>query len=173
VGALVAVLAVAFVLPVTTHRVTDDGIRRALGCVHACTAEATARLAGTVDADPAPMVAELERSLARVRLSVAPLVHPLNPLLGRKRRARRVLALLDARARAIRGPVAAAAVPEASHDARLTASCRRVEAAVEALTGGRDIEVRTAPAASEPALTHLHGLERALAELAAPLRTPS
>lgn len=173
VGALGAVLAVAFVLPVTTHRVTDDGIRRALGCVHACTAQAAARLAGTVDADPAPMVAELERSLARVRLSVAPLVHPLNPLLGRKRRARRVLALLDDCAREIRGLVAVAADPEASHDARLTAACRRVEAAVEALTGGRDIEVRTAPAASEPALTHLHGLERALAELAAPLRTPS
>ncbi|MFF9763868.1 MULTISPECIES: FUSC family protein [Streptomyces] len=173
VGALGAVLAVAFVLPVTTHSVTDAWIQRALRCVHACTAEAAARLAGTADADPAPTVAELEQLLARVRLSVAPLVHPLNPMLGRKRRARRVLDLLDDCAREIRGLVAVAADPEASHDARLAAACWRVEAAVEALTGGRDIAVRTSPAGTEPALAHLHGLERALAELAAPLRTPS
>ncbi|MER7486276.1 FUSC family protein [Streptomyces sp. NPDC126497] len=173
VGALGAVLAVAFVLPVTTHSVTDDWIRRALRCVHACTAEAAARLAGAADADPAPRVAELEQLLARVRLSVAPLVHPLNPVLGRKRRARRVLALLDDCAREIRGLVAVAADPEASHDARLAAACWRVETAVEALTDGRDIAVRTSPAGTGPALAHLHGLERALAELAAPLRTPS
>ncbi|AZM63644.1 MULTISPECIES: FUSC family protein [unclassified Streptomyces] len=173
VGALGAALAVAFVLPVTTHSITDTWIQRALRRVHACTAEAAARLAGTPGADPGPLVAELEQLLARVRLSVAPLVHPLNPMLGRKRRARRVLALLDDCAREIRGLVAVAADPEASHDVRLTAACWRVEAAVEALTGGRYIAVRTAPAASEPALAHLHGLERALAELATPLKAPS
>ncbi|WP_343997300.1 FUSC family protein [Streptomyces thermocarboxydovorans] len=173
VGALGAVLAVAFVLPVTTHSVTDAWIQRALRCVHACTAETAARLAGTEGADPRPKVAELEQLLARVRLSVAPLVHPLNPMLGRKRRARRVLDLLDDCAREIRGLVAVAADPEASHDARLAAACWRVEAAVEALTEGRDVAPRTAPAATEPALEHLHGLECALAELAAPLRAPS
>ncbi|CAL9383516.1 hypothetical protein SUDANB176_01108 [Streptomyces sp. enrichment culture] len=173
VGALGAVLAVAFVLPVTTHSITDAWIQRALHCVHACTSQAAARLAGAEGADPAPKVAELEQLLARVRLSVAPLVHPLNPVRGRKRRARRVLALLDDCAREVRGLVAVAADPEASHDARLAAACRRVEVAVEALTDGRDIAVRTAPAAAEGALAHLHGLERALAELAAPLRTPS
>jgi hypothetical protein len=173
VGALGAALAVALVLPVTTHSVTDAWIQRALRCVHACTAETAARLAGTTGADPTPKVAELEQLLARVRLSVAPLVHPLNPMLGRKRRARRVLDLLDDCAREIRGLVAVAADPEASHDARLATACRRVQAAVEALTDGRDIAVRTAPAADEPLLAHLHGLERALAELAAPLRAPS
>ncbi|MFF9206057.1 FUSC family protein [Streptomyces sp. NPDC014986] len=173
VGALGAALAVAFVLPVTTHGVTDAWIRRALRCVHACTARTAARLAGAADADPAPTVAELEQLLARVRLSVAPLVHPLNPMLGRKRRARRVLALLDDCAREIRGLVAVAADPEASHDVRLAAACRRVEVAVEALTDGRDLAVEAAPAATEPALAHLHGLERALAELAVPLRAPS
>ncbi|MGC3003486.1 FUSC family protein, partial [Streptomyces sp. G35A] len=85
----------------------------------------------------------------------------------------RVLGLLDDCAREIRGLVAVAADPEASHDARLATACRRVQAAVEALTDGRDIAVRTAPAADEPVLAHLHGLERALAELAAPLRAPS
>ncbi len=168
VGALGAALAVVFVLPVSTHSVTDAWIQRALRCVHACTAQTAARLAGTPDADPAPTVTELEQLLARVRLSVAPLVHPLNPMLGRKRRARRVLALLDDCAREIRGLVAVAADPEASHDARLAAACWRVEAAVEALTGGRDIVVRTAPPATEPALAHLHSLERALAELSTP-----
>ncbi|NED74044.1 FUSC family protein, partial [Streptomyces sp. SID9944] len=44
VGALGAWLAVLFVLPVSTHAVTDAWIRRALRCVHACTAEAAARL---------------------------------------------------------------------------------------------------------------------------------
>lgn len=174
VGALGAVLAVLFVLPVTTHATTDAWIQRALRCVHVCTAEAAARLAGSATADPAPRVAELEQLLGRVRLSVAPLVHPLNPMLGRKRRARRVLALLDDCAREIRGLVAVAADPEASHDARLAAACWRVEAAVEALTaGGSDRVHRPAETPAEPALAHLHSLERALADLAEPLRTPS
>ncbi|MDT0610567.1 FUSC family protein [Streptomyces lancefieldiae] len=174
VGALGAALAVLFVLPVTTHAVNDAWIQRALRCVHACTAEAAARLSGTEDADPAPRVAELEQLLGRVRLSLAPLVHPLNPMYRRKRRARRVLSLLDDCAREIRGLVAVAADPEASHDARLAAACWRVEAAVEALTGGGAVPARAdGPLAAEPALAHLHGLERALAELAAPLRSPS
>ncbi|MFD3502893.1 FUSC family protein [Streptomyces sp. NPDC058678] len=217
IGALGAVLAVLLVLPVTTHTVTDAWIQRALRCVHACTAEAATRLAGGASADPVARVAELEQLLGRVRLSVAPLVHPLNPMFGRKRRARRVLALLDDCAREIRGLVAVAADPEASHDARLAAACWRVEAAVEALIGdGLDAGARdhiTLPAsrpsavvpgsrpsaavpvprpsaalpvprqsaavppprppAADPALAHLHGLERALAELAAPLRRPS
>jgi hypothetical protein len=174
VGALGAVLAVLFVLPVTTHAVTDARIQQALRCVHACTAEAAARLAGAPGADPAGRIAELEQLLGRVRQSVAPLVHPLNPLLGRKRRAGRVLALLDDCAREMRGLVAVAADPEASHDARLAAACRRVEAAVEALTTGGARPTVTAPAGreAEPALAHLHGLEHALAQLAAPLRTP-
>ncbi|MGP4014031.1 FUSC family protein [Streptomyces sp. 4N124] len=174
VGALGAVLAVLFVLPVTTHTVTDAWIRRALRCVHACTAEAAARLAGNEGADPTARVAELEQLLGRVRLSVAPLVHPLNPMLGRKRRARRVLALLDDCAREIRGLAAVAADPEASHDARLAAACWRVETAVEALTDGGVIpESAIEATATEPALAHLHGVERALADLAKPLRAPS
>ncbi|MFK4149974.1 FUSC family protein [Streptomyces sp. NPDC004065] len=185
VGALGAWLAVLFVLPVSTHAVTGAWIQRALRCVHACTTEAAARLAGVADADPAPLVAELEQLLGRVRISVAPLTHPLNPMRGRRRRARRVLALLDDCAREIRGLVAVAADPEASHDARLAAACLRVEAAVEALTTGGPEQAPTAaapgqgtsgtvrPAPAPVALTHVHGLEHALAELAAPLRAPS
>ncbi|MEV0172065.1 FUSC family protein [Streptomyces sp. NPDC050803] len=175
VGALGAVLAVLFVLPVTTHAVTDAWIQRALRCVHAATAEAAARLSGSTTADPASRVAELEQLLARVRLSVAPLVHPLNPMRRRKHRARQVLTLLDDCAREIRGLVTVAADPIASHDARLAAACWRVEAAVEALTGGPEtFTVTTAqPPVTEPALTHLHSLEQALTELATPLRTPS
>ncbi|MGW7424555.1 FUSC family protein [Streptomyces sp. NPDC054813] len=173
VGAVGAGLAVLFVLPVTTHVITDAWIQRALRCVHACTAEAAARLAGSATADPALRVAELEQLLGRVRLSVAPLVHPLTPMPGRRRRARRVLALLDDCAREIRGLVAVAADPEASHDARLAAACWRVEAAVEALTRGSAHSTGPAEPPTEAALVHLHGLERALAELAEPLRAPS
>ncbi|MGV9426932.1 FUSC family protein [Streptomyces sp. NPDC003656] len=173
VGVVGAALAVLFVLPVTTHLTTDASIQRALRCVRACTAEAAARLAGS-DADPAPRVAELEQLLGRVRLSVAPLTHPLNPLLWRKHRARRVLALLDDCAREVRGLVAVAADPVASHDARLAAACWRVEAAVEALTeGGAGHILRPSETPAEPALAHLHGLERALAELAEPLHAPA
>ncbi|MFF1545910.1 FUSC family protein [Streptomyces sp. NPDC058291] len=187
VGALGAVLAVLLVLPVTTHSVTDAWVERALRCVHVCTAEAAARLAGSPTADPAPRVAELEQILARVRLSLAPLVHPLSPLRARKGRARQVLALLDDCAREVRGLAAVAADPEASHDARLVSACRRVETAVEALTApsaadGRRPEqaadgrrpartvvvAHSAPA--EPVLAHLHALEQALLELAVPLR---
>ncbi|WP_030266694.1 FUSC family protein [Streptomyces violens] len=190
VGALGAVLAVLLVLPVTTHATTDAWIERALRCVHACTAEAAARLAGSAAADPAPRIAELELLLGKVRVSIAPLVHPLSPLRARKERARQVVALLDDCAREVRGLAAVAADPEASHDDRLTAACRRVEAAVAALTtperaaeraagqqrervaGQQWVAVAAAPriSATEPALAHLDGLERALAELAVPLR---
>ncbi|MET7547888.1 MULTISPECIES: FUSC family protein [unclassified Streptomyces] len=179
-GALGAALAVVLVLPVTLHATTDAWIQRALHCVHACTAEAAARLAGSPTADPAPRVTELEALLGRVRLSLAPLVHPLNPLRARKARARQVLVLLDLCAREVRGLAAVAADPDASHDARLDAACRRVESAVLALAQPRPVrtELFAAPAhaphhhpGAEAALTHLHALEGALAELAAPLHT--
>ncbi|PJT49862.1 hypothetical protein CWI85_15190, partial [Streptomyces albidoflavus] len=79
-GAVGAALAVLLVLPVTTHTTTDAWVRRALCCVHLCAVEAAGRLAGSPGADPAPRVAELEALLERVRVSVAPLVHPLSPL---------------------------------------------------------------------------------------------
>lgn len=176
-GAAGAALAVALVLPVTTHTVTDRWVRRALRAVHGCTAAAARRLAGDTAADPAPRAAELEALLGRVRLSLAPLVHPLNPLPARKERARQVLALLDDCAREARGLVALAADPDASHDARLTAACARVEAAVELLVGAVPERAFLAHAGTpghhpgaEQALAHLHGLERALTALAAPLR---
>ncbi|MET7698260.1 FUSC family protein [Streptomyces sp. NPDC005485] len=177
VGALGAALAVALVLPITTHAVTDQWVHRALYAVHGCTAAAAARLAGDATADPAPRAAELEALLGRVRMAVAPLVHPLHPIRARKTRARQVLALLDDCAREVRGLAAVAADPDASHDARLTAACRRVEAAVETLVGAVPERAATAHAGApghhpgaEQALAHLHGLERALAALATPLR---
>ncbi|MFI5750746.1 FUSC family protein [Streptomyces sp. NPDC051644] len=176
-GVLGAMLAVLLVLPVTTHATTDAWIQRALRCVHACTAEAAARLSGSTTADPAPRISELEALLGRVRLSLAPLVHPLSPLRARKARAGQVLALLDTCAREVRGLASVAADPEASHDARLAAACWRVEASVEALTAPHlphragVPSIPAHPAVAEPALAHLHGLERALAELAAPLHS--
>lgn len=179
VGALGAALAVLLVLPVTTHTTTDAWIQRALHCVHACTSEAAARLAGSPAADPARYVAELEVLLGRVRLSLAPLVHPLSPLRARRTRARQVIELLDRCAQEVRGLASVAADPDASHDARLAAACWRVEAAVEALTmpdtarSETDVPVAAVhPSGGEPALSHLHGLEQALKALAVPLRSP-
>lgn len=181
VGAVGAALAVTLVLPVTTHAATNAWIRLAVRSVHECTTVAMRRLAGDEDADPAPHAAELELLLARVRMSLAPLVHPLSPLRARKARARQVLVLLDDCAREVRGLAAVAADPYASHDARLAAACWRVETAVHALEPGTG--PAHAPAAGdsaaaahhhpgvEAALAHLHGLERALAGLATPLRT--
>ncbi|WP_267243481.1 FUSC family protein [Streptomyces sp. PR69] len=181
VGALGAALGVALVLPVTTHAATNAWIERALSCVHGCTAAAARRLAGDEQADPAPLAAELELLLGRVRLALAPLVHPLSPLRARKARARQVIALLDDCAREVRGLVQVAGDPDASHDARLAAACHRVEEAVHALvpSGARSFATRTAGApalpphhpGAEAALSHLHGLERALTELSTPLRT--
>jgi hypothetical protein len=177
VGALGAALAVALILPVTTHAVTDRWVERALHAVHGCTAAAARRLAGDAGADPAPRVAELEALLGRVRMALAPLVHPLNPHRARKARARQILALLDDCAREARGLAALAADPDASHDARLTAACGRVETAVETLVGAVPEPALPAHAAApghhpgaEQALAHLHGLEHALGALAAPLR---
>ncbi|WP_189960798.1 FUSC family protein [Streptomyces violascens] len=181
VGALGAVVGVALVLPVSTHAATDAWIQRALHCVRRCTAAAAHRLAGDESADPAPRAAELELLLGRVRHSLAPLVHPLSPFRARRARAHQVLVLLDDCAREVRGLAAVAADPAASHDARLTAACQRVEAAVAALVSpSPDPSPWTALTAlpaphhhpgAEVALTHLHGLERALGELAAPLRS--
>ncbi|MEU6733486.1 FUSC family protein [Streptomyces physcomitrii] len=179
VGAVAAGLAVLLVLPVTTHATNHAWIRRALGCVHAATAAATARLSHDPAADPAPHAAELELLLGRVRLALAPLVHPLSPFRARKARARQVIALLDDCAREVRGLVAVSADPVASHDVRLTAACWRVEAAAEALTAGEtglDRAVTEARetrqgAGGDTALVHLHGLEKALSELATPLLT--
>ncbi|MEU2390879.1 FUSC family protein [Streptomyces sp. NPDC007369] len=176
VGALGAALAVALILPVTTHAANDAWIQRALYCVRAATSAALDRLAGDPGADPAPHAAELELLLGRARAALAPLVHPLSPLRARKARARQVLALLDDCAREVRGLVAVAADPQASHDARLAAACWRVEAAVEALTASDGPAephppAVPRPAAAEPALVHLHGLENALVALHAPLRT--
>ncbi|MCT9143523.1 FUSC family protein [Streptomyces violarus] len=177
VGALCAALAVVFVLPVTTHATNDAWIRRALQGVHAATAEATARLAGDPKGDPAPHAAELELLLGRVRMALAPLMHPLNPFRARKARARQVIELLDDCAREVRGLVSVAADPVASHDARLAAACWRVEAAVKALTAS-DLGRRGVASASgeipqqdetESALVHLRGLEKALSDLAMPL----
>ncbi|MET9347938.1 FUSC family protein [Streptomyces termitum] len=179
VGALAAVLAVLLILPVTTHAVNDAWIQRALRALHAATAASERRLAGDGAADPRPHVAELDLVLGRVRLSLAPLVHPLAPFRGRKDRARRVLALLDECAAEVRGLAAVAADPDASHDARLAAACWRVEAAVERLTSSRTPEPAVPAAAPEavphpapPALGHVSGLERLLAALDEPLRTP-
>lgn len=182
VGALGAVLAVLLVLPVTTHATTHAWIEEAVRCVHRCTAESAARLAGSAEADPAPHVTELEGLLGRVRLSLAPLMHPLSPLRARKARARRVLALLDDCAREVRGLAAVTAHPAASHDARLAAACGRVEAAFHALVGPQGTAGVPAPASTadavrhcagvEAALHHLHSLERALADLAGPVHSP-
>ncbi|MET9827661.1 hypothetical protein ABZ038_39845, partial [Streptomyces sp. NPDC006349] len=69
---------------------------------------------------------------------------------------------------------------------RLGAACGRGETALEALpgggaspapgsarAGGTPAARAGGPRAAEPALAHLHGLEHALAELAAPLRPSS
>ncbi|MEU1801621.1 FUSC family protein [Streptomyces sp. NPDC019937] len=179
VGAAGAGLAVALVLPVTTHAATDAWIRRALESVRRCAADAARRLAGDPAADPAPHVAELESALRGLRGSIAPLLHPLSPLRARRARARQVMLALDDCARQARGLAALAADPVASHDARLTAACARVEAAVGRLTAPVGPS-RAAPAPAGPpphpatdrALAHLHDLEAALTGLADPLRAP-
>ncbi|MFI6644004.1 FUSC family protein [Streptomyces sp. NPDC050504] len=181
-GALGAAIGVALVLPVTTHAATDAWIQRALRCVHECTATAARRLGGDEAADPARHVADLELLLGRVRVSLAPLVHPLNPFLARKESARQVMVLLDDCAREVRGLASVAADPDASHDARLAAACWRVEAAVHCLVSPDAEPARpAAPQAvpelhpgAEAALGHVHGVERALGALTPVLRrTPS
>lgn len=149
VGALGAGLAVLLVLPVTTHATTDAWIQRALHWVHACTSEAAARLAGSPAADPARHVAELELLFGRVRLSLAPLVHPFTPLRARKARARQVIELLDRCAREVRGLASVAADPDASPGATPSEG----HAAVAA----------PHPSGGELALAHLHGTRRPVA----------
>ncbi|MFE5814016.1 FUSC family protein, partial [Streptomyces sp. NPDC056479] len=75
------------------------------------------------------------------------------------------------RSRCVRRRVRRWSGPEAAVGA---GACWRVAAAVESLTGGADVTAVTVqPTVLDPALAHLHGVERALVELAQPLRTPS
>ncbi|WP_419993271.1 FUSC family protein [Streptomyces boninensis] len=113
VGALAAALAVVAVLPVTTHGQTDAWVRRALESVHACTEAAGRRLRGCHAADPGAHLVEFELHLAKVRVCLAPLLHPLNPFTARKARARLILDLLDECAAGLRG--VASAADEAAH----------------------------------------------------------
>ncbi|MQS06747.1 FUSC family protein [Streptomyces alkaliphilus] len=185
VGALAAALAVALVLPVTTHAATHGWILLALDAVHGTAREATRRLAGDPDAEPARRVAELEPLLDRARLSLAPLLHPLNPLRARRARAREVTVLLDECAERARALARLAATPGEVADARLVEACDRVAKAMRALpvpppTGpARHPRVRRASGgttgagdrpAPHPALVHLHGLEATVTRLAEPLR---
>ncbi|MEU1626502.1 FUSC family protein [Streptomyces sp. NPDC020096] len=176
IGAVGALLAVLLVLPVTTHATTDAWIQRALHAVRDATG-AAARHIGGVEQSMERHIAELDVLLGRVRVSLAPLVHPLSPLRARKARARQVLALLDDCARQVRGLAEVVAHPHASHDQRLLDACTRVEAAVHRLVARQAVEPYAVPAAAlseelaaERALAHLHGLERALVDLDAPLR---
>jgi uncharacterized membrane protein YccC len=193
VGVLGAVLAVLFVLPVTTHAATDAWIERSLHAVRDFTAEAARHLTGgpggASGSTPgstdglARRAAELDHLLGRVRVSVAPLVHPLSPMRRRKARARAVLALLDDCAARVRALTEVVADPQACHDARLLAACARVEAAVARLVVPGAAVVRNpeqpasgaagGPAHADGALAHLHGLEAALTDLAVPLRAAS
>ncbi|NGN64454.1 FUSC family protein [Streptomyces sp. A7024] len=130
VGALAAAFAVAAVLPVTTHGQTDAWVRRALECVHACTDAAARRLGGGA-ADPGAHLAEFELHLAKVRASLAPLLHPLNPFAARKARARLILDLLDECAAGLRGVVSADADHETHHE-RVRTALSRLHAPLEA-----------------------------------------
>ncbi|WP_093839833.1 FUSC family protein [Streptomyces aidingensis] len=174
-GALGAALAVALVLPVTTHAATVDWIHRVLEGVRECAAQAGRRAAGDTAADPARAAAGLEPLLARARAALAPLLHPLNPLRARRARARRIMALLDecaVRVRALAGELAAAPAGPAG-DARVAAACVRVEAAVEALLASAEPPPPAAAGpAPHPVLAQLHALEEALARLAGPLHAP-
>lgn len=170
-GALGAVLAVALVLPVTTHAATDAWIHRALHAVRDATAAAAA-------AEPLePHIAGLDLLLGRVRASLAPLVHPLSPLRARKARARQVLALLDDCVHQVRGLAQVVAEHGPAHDPRLLAACARVETAVlRLLTPGAAPAAAGEPAerpdpVADRALSHLHDLERALRDLEPPLRS--
>jgi hypothetical protein len=177
IGAIGAALAVLFVLPITTDATTDAWIARALRCVSTCAAEVTARLRGSTTADPAARLAEMELALGKVKLSLTPLVHPLNPMRARSRRARHVLAALNSCAHEVRGLAAAASDPVTSSDTGLAAACERVERTVDALTTTGMSRVASQAGArmvafplEEPVLAHLFALERALEDLAAPLR---
>ncbi|MEV6110382.1 FUSC family protein [Streptomyces sp. NPDC051940] len=125
VGAVSAALAVAVILPVTTHALTDVWIRRAMDAVRACIDAAERHAHGDRHAEPHRHLAEYQALLARARMTLAPLLHPLNPFAARRARARLILGLLDECARELRS---------VCDDERIAARTRvAVEAALAAL----------------------------------------
>ncbi|WP_333777212.1 FUSC family protein [Streptomyces sp. IBSBF 3136] len=136
-GAACGVIAAAVVLPIHTHRRTDDLLVAVLDKLADVTRAAVDQLSGGVSADLVDRARELDQALADLRAATQPLTHPITPLRSRRDTVRYVVALLETCAYHGRSLAATAELlpthPSIAADPRLRTACGRIVHNIEAI----------------------------------------
>lgn len=197
-GAVCGVIAAAVVLPVHTHRRTDELLVKTLDRLADVTRAAVDQLSGAPPVDLVEKARDLDQALADLRAAVQPLTHPITPLRSRRDSARYVVALLETCAYHARSLAATAELlpthPAIAADPRLGAAGQRIVHNIEALAAHVDTrrpsaEIETGPSIAsmlEPGtlrtprydrvtdrvLRHLQRLDEVVTGLARPLNVP-
>jgi uncharacterized membrane protein YccC len=194
-GAACGVIAAAVVLPIHTHRRTDELLVAALERLADVTRGAVDQLSGGVGGDLVDRARELDQALADLRAATQPLTHPITPLRARRETVRYVVALLETCAYHARSLAATAELlpthPSIAADPRLRGAGGRIVHNIEAIAAHvadprSTAEIETGPSIAsmlEPGtlrtprygrvtdrvLRHLQRLDEAVSGLARPL----
>ncbi|MEV4342551.1 FUSC family protein [Streptomyces sp. NPDC049590] len=136
-GAACGVFAAAVVLPVHTHRRTDELLVAVLDRLADVTRGAVDQLSGGAGGDLVERARELDQALADLRAATQPLTHPITPLRSRRDSVRYVVALLETCAYHGRSLAATAELlpthPSIAADPRLRGACGRIVHNIEAI----------------------------------------
>ncbi|GAA3132592.1 FUSC family protein [Streptomyces rameus] len=194
-GAACGVIAAAVVLPIHTHRRTDELLVAALERLADVTRGAVDQLSGGAGGDLVERARELDQALADLRAATQPLTHPITPLRARRETVRYVVALLETCAYHARSLAATAELlpthPAIAADPRLRGAGRRIVHNIEAIAAHvadprSTVQIETGPSIAsmlEPGtlrtprygrvtdrvLRHLQRLDEAVSGLARPL----
>ncbi|WP_405623116.1 FUSC family protein [Streptomyces sp. NBC_00076] len=197
-GAACGIVAAAFVLPVHTHRRTNDLLVTVLDRLGDVTETAVDQLSGGPPVDLLDQARDLDQALADLRAATQPLTHPVTPLRARRDTARYVVALLESCAYHARSLAATAELlpthPSIAADPRLRRAGRRIAHNIGAIAARladeqAPVEIETGPSIAsllEPdvpgsprygritdrVLRHLQRLDETVAGLARPLGVP-
>ncbi|MFI9650431.1 FUSC family protein [Streptomyces sp. NPDC052040] len=197
-GVVCGIVAAAVVLPIHTHRRTNELLATTLTRLADVTEGAVGQLSGGHAVDLLDRARELDQALADLRASTQPLVHPITPLRARRDTARYIVAMLETCAYHARSLAATAELlphhPSISADPRLRGAGRRIVHNIETLATHLTDEETTAAVETGPSiasmlhpgtlraprygrvtdrvLRHLQRLDEAVAGLARPLHVP-
>ncbi|GAA5082404.1 FUSC family protein [Streptomyces similanensis] len=195
-GAACGIIAAAVVLPVGTHRRTNELLITVLDRLADVTGAAVEQLSGGPGADLLDQARDLDQALSDLRAAVQPLTHPITPLRARRNTAQYLLALLETCAYHARSLAATAELlpthPSIAADPRLRRACARITHNIAALTAHlsdehADAEIETGPSIAsllesggtpgtprygritDRVLRHLQRLDESVVGLARPL----
>ncbi|MFQ6147938.1 FUSC family protein [Streptomyces seoulensis] len=195
-GAACGIIAAAVVLPVGTHRRTNELLITVFDRLADVTGAAVEQLSGGPGTDLLDQARDLDQALSDLRAAVQPLTHPITPLRARRNTAQYLLALLETCAYHARSLAATAELlpthPSIAADPRLRRACARITHNIAALTAHltdehADAEIETGPSIAsllesggppgtprygritDRVLRHLQRLDESVVGLARPL----